>query len=140
MLGPVVDLADYAGRLFDVADAELQTITADVAASQVIVVASSTYKATYTGLLKAFFDRYGADGLRGSVAVPVMVGASAVHSLAPEVFLRPLLVELGASVPTRSLYVIESQLAELDMVVTAWTALASPLLASVVSVDSPRSD
>ena len=38
-----------------------------------------------------------------------MLGASPVHALAPEHGLRPLLVELGAVVPTRGLYVLDSQ-------------------------------
>ena len=72
-----------------------------VARSDLLVVASPTYKATYTGLLKSFFDRYGNDALAGTVSVPVMTGAAPVHTLAPEVHLRPLLVELGSSIPTR---------------------------------------
>jgi FMN reductase len=43
------------------------------------------------------------------VAVPVMLGATSHHALAPELHLRPLLVELGASVPTPALYVIEHE-------------------------------
>ena len=42
-----------------------------------------TYKATYTGLLKVFLDRFaGGTGLRG-VVVPLMLGAGPGHSLAP---------------------------------------------------------
>ena len=131
--GTTIDLAEYAARLFDWDDSELQALTAEVAASQVVVVASPTYKATYTGLLKAFLDRYGNNGLGGVAAVPVMVGAAPIHALAPDAYLRPLLVELGASVPTRSLYVLESQLEQLDALVAAWAAAASPLLAAVVA-------
>ena len=43
-----------------------------------IVAASPTYKATYTGMLKAFFDRYGSNGLAGLVAVPLMTGGAPV--------------------------------------------------------------
>jgi FMN reductase len=42
----------------------------------VFVVASPTYKATYTGLLKGFLDRCPSRGLAGVVAVPVMVGGA----------------------------------------------------------------
>ena len=93
-----------------------------------MVVASPTYKASYTGLLKAFFDRYGNDGLAGTVAVAVMTGAAPVHALSVEVHLRPLLVELGASVPARGLYVTEGQMEDLDPVVAAWAGSARPLL------------
>jgi FMN reductase len=128
----VVDLAEYAPRLFDWADAELSGLTASVAAADVVVVASPTYKAAYTGLLKAFLDRYGANGLAGVVAVPVMTGGWAGHSLAVEVHLRPVLVELGATVPARGLYVTEPELADLDAAVSKWAAAAIPLIRTAV--------
>lgn len=91
-----------------------------VAAADVVVVASPTYKATYTGLLKSFLDRYDGGGLAGVTAVPVLVGGSAHHALAVDVHLRPLLLELGAVVPGRGLYVIDSQLDDLQAVVARW--------------------
>ena len=70
-----------------------------------MVVASPTYKASYTGLLKLFLDRFaGGTGLRG-LAVPLMLGAGPAHALAAEVHLRPVLTELGATVPGRALFV-----------------------------------
>src|SRR6202012_938992 len=122
-----VDLAEHAPRLFDWSDADLGRLTAEVAAADVVVVASPTYKATYTGLLKSFFDRYGNDGLRGVVAVPVMVGAAPIHALAPGVHLRPMTVELGGTVPARALYVMEPDIARLPEVVAKWAATACPL-------------
>jgi FMN reductase len=126
----VIDLADYAPRLFDWADEELSSLTASVAAADVAVFASPTYKAAYTGLLKAFLDRYGSNGLAGVVAVPVMTGGWAGHSLAVEVHLRPVLIELGATVPSRGLYVTEPELAALDTAVAKWSAPAVPLIHS----------
>ena len=127
-----VDLAEVAGRLFDWGDQGVAELNASVAAADVLVAASPTYKATYTGLLKAFLDRYGNNGLAGVTAVPLMVGAAPIHALAPEVHLRPLLVELGACVPSRGLYVTEDQFADLAPVVDAWAATALPLLAAGV--------
>jgi FMN reductase len=127
----VIELAEVAGQLFDWGDATVAGLNATVAGADVVVTACPTYKATFTGMLKAFLDRYGSNGLAGVTAVPVMVGASPIHALAPEVHLRPLLVELGASVPSRGLYVLESQLDDLDTVVKAWAAAAVPLIAAV---------
>ena len=42
--------------------------------SDLLVVASPTYKAAYTGLLKAYFDRFGSGALAGVVAIPLMLG------------------------------------------------------------------
>ena len=128
-----VDLADFAPEMFDWASTSLGELTAQVASSDLVIFASPTYKATYTGLLKAFLDRYGNDGLAGTVAIPVMTGAAPLHALAPEVHLRPLLVELGASVPTRALYVTEDQLDRLDDTVGAWAVSARPVLARALA-------
>lgn len=125
----VIDLADVAPRLFDWGDVDVAQLNAVVAAADLAVVASPTYKATYTGLLKAFLDRYGEKGLAGVVAVPVMMGAGPSHSLAPEVGLRQLLVELGASVPTSSLYVMEDQLDSIDLVVGTWAETQALIVA-----------
>lgn len=130
----VIDLAEHAADMFDPSARALGAAGAAVAASEVVVVASPTYKASYTGLLKAFFDRYGSNGLLGVVALPVMTGAAPVHALAVEVHLRPLLIELGATAPTRGLYVVEAQLAELDAVVAAWAAAAVPRVVAALSI------
>ncbi len=125
---PVIDLARHAPRLFDWVDEELTGLTAQVPAADVAVFASPTYKASYTGLLKAFLDRYGNNGLAGVTAVPVMTGGWPGHLLAVEVHLRPVLVELGATVPARGLYVTEPELADLDKAVAKWSAAAIPLI------------
>ena len=93
---------------------------ATVAAADVLVVASPTYKATYTGLLKVFLDGYGPAPLTGVQAVPLMVGAAPHHALAVDVHLTPLLLELGASVPRRGLYVLESELGDFEARARAW--------------------
>jgi FMN reductase len=129
----VVDLAEHASELFDWNSPRLSELTAEVASAGLIVAASPTYKATYTGMLKAFLDRYGSNGLAGSVAVPVMTGGWAGHMLAVEVHLRPVLVELGATVPARGLYVTEPELTDLDAAVTKWSATAVPLVRAALA-------
>ena len=42
------------------------------------------------------------------VAFPLMLGGTWIHALAPEVFLKPVLVELGASCPVRGLFLLDS--------------------------------
>ena len=124
----VIDLAEHASSLFDWSDAELSRLTADVAVADIAIFASPTYKGAYTGMLKAFLDRYGSDGLAGTVAVPVMTGGWPGHLLAVEVHLRPVLVELGATVPARGLYVTEPELASLNAPLTKWAQSAVPLI------------
>jgi FMN reductase len=115
-----IDLAELAPVMFDWESGPANEATQQATAAEVLIVASPTYKATYTGLLKAFLDRLPPNALEGTVAIPVMVAAAPIHALAVETYLRPLLIELGASCPTRGLFVLESQLPELEPVVAAW--------------------
>jgi FMN reductase len=126
-------LAEVADELFDFESSTVNDLLASVADSDLLIVASPTYKATYTGLLKAFFDRYGNNALASTVAIALMTGAAPIHALSPEMHLRPLLVELGATTPTRSLYVTEAQFDDLDGVVGAWADTAVPLLVRALS-------
>ena len=99
-----------------------------VMAADLVVVASPTYKGTYTGLLKVFLDRLPHRALAGTIALPLLVMGAPQHALAVEVHLRPLLVELGATVPTPGLAVLESQLGTLDDVLAPWAAQVAPAL------------
>jgi FMN reductase len=124
----IVDLADLGPHLFDWSSTDVRAAVDAVAGCSLLVVASPTYKATYTGLLKSFLDWFGTTGLNGVTTVPVMVGAGPAHALAVEVHLRPLLVEIGATLPTRGLYVVEADLPRVDAVVSEWAADAAPAL------------
>jgi FMN reductase len=126
-----IDLAEMGPELFDWSSARVKETVTALSGASLAVVASPTYKASYTGLLKAFLDWYGQTGLAGVTAIPVMVGAGPHHALAVELHLRPLLVEIGATVPTRGLYVVEDQLENLPAVVDGWLAQASPYLQGV---------
>jgi FMN reductase len=117
-----VDLAEYGHRLFEATDEHLSELNAAVARSDVLVIATPTYKGTYTGLLKAFLDRYPNQGLAGVTAIPIMTAGSPTHAMAIDVMLRPLLVELGASVPTAGLFFLMSQMGELDELVDEWAS------------------
>jgi FMN reductase len=116
----IIDLADHADAIFRWPSEEMAALSQQVASCDLAVIASPTYKATYTGLLKGFLDRYPALGLRDVCAIPVMTGADKGHSMAPEVNLRPLLVELGALVPTRGLYFETPAMYRLEEVLTGW--------------------
>lgn len=113
----VIDLAEHVEEIFAWPSEKMAALNASVAASDVAVFASPTYKATYTGLLKAFLDRYPANALAGVTAIPVMTGADQTHSMGPTVNLAPLLVELGATVPGRGFYFVTGQMDHLDEVV-----------------------
>lgn len=128
-----IDLAEHADVVFDMESTVMETLTKDVTDSTLVIVASPTYKASYTGLLKAFLDRYPNGGLSHVCAVPVMTGGSAQHSLAPETTLRPLLSELGATITGQSLYVNMSQFEHLDDLINTWSAANKTAIAAVTA-------
>jgi len=115
----IVDLADFADEVLVWPSEKMDALNARVAASDLAIFASPTYKATYTGLLKSFLDRYPANGLAGVVAIPVLTGADLTHSMGPTVNLAPLLSELGAVVPGRGFYFVIGQMDRLDEVTQA---------------------
>jgi FMN reductase len=136
----LVDLAELGPELFDWSSVPVRAAVDRIRATTLTVVASPTYKASYTGLLKSFLDWFSATDLVGVTVVPVMVGAGLRHALAVEVHLRPVLVEVGASLPTRGLYVTEDQLGALDDVVATWVREAGPSLRAATSGRSDAGD
>ena len=123
----VVDLATHGCALLDWASPEVAELVQAVGSADLVVVASPTYKGSYTGLLKLFLDRFPTrTGLPG-LAVPLLVGANPAHTLAAEVHLRPLVVELGATVPGRALFVLETEYDDPASYAT-WLEQARPLV------------
>jgi FMN reductase len=102
----VVDLATLGPTLLDWQHETVSSLVSSVGASDLVVVASPTFKGTYTGLLKLFLDRFPPGGLPG-VVVPLMLGAGPGHALATELSLRPVLNELGATT-VRGHYLLDS--------------------------------
>ena len=123
----VVDLAALGPALLDWSDPEVTDLVKQVGAADLVVFASPTYKAAYTGLLKLFLDRFaGGTGLSG-LAVPLMLGGSPAHALVPELALRPVLTEIGGTVPGRGLYVVDAQHAD-PAAYADWLAATRPIV------------
>jgi FMN reductase len=123
-----IDVVDLGPGLLGWGDDAVREAVTAVASHDVVVVGSPTYKAAYSGILKLFLDKFdGGTGLAGVVGVPFQLGASLAHALAPELHLRPVLAELGASVPAPALYLLESA-AQPDEAETAWLDRWSPVV------------
>ncbi|MGY1691575.1 NADPH-dependent FMN reductase [Geodermatophilus sp. SYSU D01105] len=121
----VIDVVELGAGLLGWGDPAVEEAVAAVRAAEVAVVASPTYKATYTGLLKLFLDQIGTGDLAGVVAVPLMLGGGPAHALAPELLLKPVLVELGATAPTRGLYLLDRSWDD-PAPLEAWLVAARP--------------
>ncbi|WP_262106641.1 NADPH-dependent FMN reductase [Arthrobacter sp. Marseille-P9274] len=109
----IVDVVQLGPGLLGWGDPGVKDALELVAGADLAVIASPTFKATYSGLLKLFLDQFATgDGLRDVVAVPLMLGAGPAHALAPELLLKPVLVELGAVCPAPGLYQLDRTYAE----------------------------
>lgn len=122
----LIDLVTLAPAIFqgDGAGAEAQSALESaielVSSASVIVVATPVYKGSYTGLLKSFLDVLRPSALAGSVVVPVTVSAAPSHKLLADHHLRPVLAELGASVPVPGVILEERDLEDLQVVLSSW--------------------
>jgi FMN reductase len=123
----VLDLIDIGPHLLGWGDQVATDAVASVQASQVAVFASPTYKGAYTGLLKLFLDLVPTDGFNGLLAFPVMLGAALGHAMAPDLLLKPVLVELGAACPARGLYLLETDYTS-EAIIDPWVARAKPFI------------
>jgi FMN reductase len=131
-----LDLTAIGPALLDWEAAEVSSAVAAVADSDLVVVGTPTFKATYTGLLKLFLDRFaGGTGLEGVVAVPLQLGSTMAHALSPELHLRPLLAELGAIVPAPALFLLDSVEAP-DPVEQRWIERWVPTLRRIAGADA----
>jgi FMN reductase len=127
-VGDTIELADIADELFRHPSAVVDAARDRVQAADVVIVASPTYKATYTGLLKAFLDRFATGSLQTVTTVPLLTVGGPAHSLAVETALRPLLVELGASVPTRGIAFPAAEVERRAEIVAEWADAEWPRL------------
>jgi FMN reductase len=127
----VIDLVTLGPSILDWADEDVTHLVKQVGESDLVVFASPTYKGTYTGLLKLFLDRFaGGTGLKG-VAIPLLLGGSPAHSLAPELTLRPVLTEIGGTVPGRGLFVIDRQYDD-PTAYADWFAATKPVVTALL--------
>jgi FMN reductase len=125
----VIDLAEHGASLLGWGDPAAAELKARVLAAPALVVATPTYKATYTGLLKLFLDQFDAGELAGVVTVPLMTGAATVHALALDVHLVPVLVEIGASCPVRGPFLAGSDVDDPASAIEAWMERSRTVLA-----------
>jgi len=84
---------------------------AAVGESRIVIAATPTYRALYTGLLKTFFDLMPEAHLRGKLCVGLQTGIAREHALAVEYGLRPLFASLDG-LPAAMLYARDDDFVE----------------------------
>ena len=99
------------GLLGRTRSAQVDAVLAALSGADILLVATPIYRATYSGLLKVFFDLLPNAALAGQVAIPIASGGSPGHQLALDHGLRPLLASVGAVVVSTGVYASPEQFA-----------------------------
>lgn len=106
----VRDLPAAALLQADLTDPAIARALALVAQADAIVIATPVYKASYTGLLKAFLDLLEQDGLDNKLVLPLATGGSQSHMLVLDYALRPVLASLSPRTILPGIYATSDQL------------------------------
>lgn len=110
--GAQVDLVDLtglpAGALLGRAEHdEVDAAVRTVREAAIVLAATPTYRASYSGLLKCFFDLLPPDALKGKVGVPIVTGTSLDDLRVAGQALRALFTSLGATVVGPGAYALD---------------------------------
>ncbi len=80
-----------------------------------IIIATPIYKASYTGVLKAFLDLLSPGAFSGKVILPIATGGTLAHMLAIDYALKPLIATLGARYILGGVYLLDTQIQVNDL-------------------------
>lgn len=75
-----------------------------------VIIASPVYKASYTGVLKAYIDLLPQKGFDGKIIAPLFIGGTMAHLLSIDYSLKPVLASMGAKHYVSSVYAIDSMI------------------------------
>jgi FMN reductase len=116
---PVLEVGALGPGLLTPGDEATAAAVQQLLEADVLVVATPTYKGSYTGVLKVLLDQLPARALAGKRAVPVVTAGVAPQAAAAEALLRQLLTELGASVAP-GLPVVEADLPDAEAIAKSY--------------------
>lgn len=137
----VLELADLVGITFTghpaVAPHPHPDPWAVVRSARLLVVATPTYKGTYTGVLKLFLDGFDGGELEGVVAVPAAIAGKPAHRDSVGATLSDLLLELGAAVPAQPIVLLEPEVTSAETVVRSWALANVAALRSALEATLP---
>ncbi|BBH63911.1 FMN reductase [Actinoplanes sp. OR16] len=118
----LIEVGDIGAGLLTPGDDATAAALAAITEANLLVVATPTYKGSYTGVLKVLLDQLPAQALAGKLAVPVVTAGVAAQATAAEALLRQLLVELGAIAVRPGLPVVEADLTETSAIAQKYAA------------------
>ena len=114
-----IELSILAARLHAPDDPAVIAALTAVKESDLLVLATPSYKGSFTGLLKLFLDQLPGDSLAGVQVLPVVVAGSAEHAGQTERHLVDVVTALGGTL-LPGLAFTETQLADQAARIGAW--------------------
>jgi FMN reductase len=104
------DLPPAALLTADTTDPVIARAASTLADAEGVVLATPTYKAAYSGLLKVFLDLLPQFGFAGKIVLPLATGGSLAHVLALDYGLRPVVQSLAPRHVIQSYFLLERDL------------------------------
>jgi FMN reductase len=117
----LIEVGELGAGLLTPGDEATAAAVSELLDAELLVIATPTYKGSYTGVLKVLLDQLPARALNGKRAVPVVTAGVAPQAAAAEALLRQLLTELGADVAP-GLPVVEADLPESTAIAAKYAA------------------
>jgi FMN reductase len=84
--------------------------TAAIRQARGLVIATPIYKASFSGILKAWFDLLPQGIFADKLILPIATGGSPAHLLAIDYALRPVLAALGGQHMLQGVYIVDGQI------------------------------
>jgi FMN reductase len=93
-----------------------------------LVIATPTFKASYSGLLKTFLDLLPQFAFARKAILPLATGGSMAHVLALDYGLRPVLQSMGARHIVQSYFILDKYLDATSGMLSIETSAEAPLV------------
>ena len=112
-----IELFDAASDLFSASQRnELspkgQDLLRHAESAEILIFGTPVYHASYTGLLKQFFDFLSEETMRGRIAVAVANGETPMHGLMLEHHMRPLFSAIGMVATSTMLFATQHEISD----------------------------
>jgi FMN reductase len=108
----VVDVSELGPGLLVSGDGATGAALLEMLDATLLIVATPTYRSTFSGVLKVLLDQLPANALAGVLAIPVVTADMQAQADLAEAFLARLLRDLGADVVDFGLTAIGPELAD----------------------------
>lgn len=93
---------------------EINRANKKVEESNIVVILTPIYKASFSGVLKTYLDLLPQNGLEGKTVLPITVGGTFGHLLAIDYSLKPVLSALGVNHFLKGVFIQDSQIKKLE--------------------------